>query len=147
MLNYKEINRALNKYPLCYGKLIGHVGMIQGYCAMGALAKDCGVTDQQLQAFPADGADLFNHIRLQLNEKFGIETLDQFQNLMCTNDGSKNHERNRKVDSTAKLMAVDEIVRMIEKSKLTSAEPTGKNEEETKKWLESRETARVNKSE
>ena len=123
MLNQKKINATLNRFPLCGHALIAQRGMAMEYCAMGAIAKSLGVSDEQLNMFPSDGRSLFTMLAPRLNSEYGIETYEQFSNLMRTNDSAKNSAtRNNEVKNTVTMMAVDEIVKMVEESKLLSTE-------------------------
>lgn len=122
MLNYKKINEVLNRFPLCSSALIAQKGMAVEYCAMGAIAKSLGVSDEELKHHDPMGVSLFNELQPRLLANYGIETLNQFQNLMRTNDSARNSAtRNDEVRQTAALMSIDEIERMVRESKADDA--------------------------
>lgn len=118
MLNVKAINAVLARFPLCDNQLIAQRGMAIEYCAMGAIAKSLGVSDEELRTkHDQAGVSLFNELRPRLFSNYGIETLSQFQNLMHTNDRAANSAtRNREVANTSTMMGLDEIDRMIRES-------------------------------
>lgn len=114
MLNVKAINEALMKRPLCSGHIIAQRGLAIEYCAMGALGKECGATDEYLKTTEVDGSGIFAEFKLQLREKFGIETLDQFQNLMKTNDSIDSPlQRGKAVCNTVIAMSPDAINKIM----------------------------------
>lgn len=96
--------------------------MTNEYCAMGALAKSVGATDEFLRKSSATGIGIWKEFGVQLKDKYGIESLEQFQELMHSNDGSSVIERRDKVTERALIMSVEEINSMISESQTVSAE-------------------------
>lgn len=114
MLNKRAIFEALNKRPLCAGKLIKQAGMATEYCAMGALAADVGATNEYLRNADGDGRDIWKDFGPKITAKFGIETFAQFQTLMSANDAEKfSTRRNKKVAEKIEAMSPSEVDSMI----------------------------------
>ncbi len=121
MLNFKAINEVFKKYPLCNGQIIQQRGMATEYCAMGALAKAVGATDAELRNDSGSGVHLFNNFHAELKERFGIESLEQYQTLMRANDGSRNSAtRNKEVLNKVAEMSAEECIALFKDAELSS---------------------------
>lgn len=109
-LNKKEIFKALSKRPLCHGTLIADRGLAREYCAMGALAADVGATDEYLKQSDGNGCGIWRDFGDKLQQKFGIESLEQFQSLMHTNDAEVSAaRRNQAVYDKVEALSPDEV--------------------------------------
>ena len=110
MLNKKAIFDVLNSAPLCDGNLIKQRGFNVEYCAMGALAKSVGATDEQLYSFDVGGVDIWRVYGNNITAKFGIESLQQFQSLMHANDAETFvTRRNNAVSAAVEALSPEQI--------------------------------------
>jgi hypothetical protein len=110
MLNKKAIFEVLNAAPLCDGNLIKQRGFNVEYCAMGALAKSVGATDEELYSFDTAGNDIWRYYGNAITAKFGIESLQQFQKLMHANDAERfATRRNKAVASVVEALSPEQI--------------------------------------
>lgn len=94
MLNKQAIYQALVKQPLCHGALIRQVGMTHEVCAVGALILDVGGSVEDLRENTENG--LFKKFRIQLLNKFGIESYDQLSKFVQVNDSEEYATRRTK---------------------------------------------------
>ncbi len=90
MLNKIEINKVLTTTPLCDGHLVQQRGMVTEFCAMGALARAVGATVEYLKQENAGGSGIWADFGPAIKERFGIESLAQFQTFMHVNDAAEN---------------------------------------------------------
>jgi hypothetical protein len=127
-LNKKAIFEALNRTPLCHGHLIKRAGLAIEYCAMGALARDVGATNEelmQLNIFDPDGRELWKKYGSAFQNKFGIESLQQFQSLMSVNDATQfSTRRNEAVMKHVDAPSPDEINEIIQSPDESDNAPT-----------------------
>lgn len=114
-LNKRAIFEALNKTPLCDGKLIRRAGMAgYEYCAMGALARDVGATNEYLENADGGGHDIWRDFGPAITAKFGIESYEQFRSLMSVNDAERFiTRRNKAVMSHVEALSPDEVNEII----------------------------------
>lgn len=109
-INKQLIFEALNKRPLCHGQLIKQAGLAIEYCAMGALAKDVGATDEFLENADPSGVTIWEQYGEAIQHKFGIESLTQFQTLMSANDAEPfSTRRNKKVMERVEALSPEEV--------------------------------------
>lgn len=87
MLNVKAIEKVLMSTPLCYAALVQDKGMAKEYCAVGALARNLGASDEWLHNISQGNVSLvFNTYKTGFIKKFGIESADVLAEFMCVND-------------------------------------------------------------
>ncbi len=115
MLNVKEINKVLLAAPLCRRYIIHQRGMANEYCAMGALAKAVGASDKYLKETPGDGVGIWRDFGDKLNERFGIESLEQFQTFMDVNDKIDSPiERNKTVAKHTEALSAEQVNKLLD---------------------------------
>lgn len=117
MLNKRAIFEALNATPLCNGQIIRpRAGMVDKaeYCAMGALAKAVGASDEYLKKTLATGSEIWNDFGHIITAKFGIESLQQFQGLMHVNDAQSFELRNKRVMKHVDALTPEEVDEIIQ---------------------------------
>lgn len=120
MLNKRAIFEVLSKAPLCHGSLIQQAGFDKNhveYCAMGALAKSVGASDDALRRMDNMGEQIWETFGPKLQEKFGIKSLTQFQSLMRANDAEQfATRRNKAVMSRVEAMSPEQVNEIINES-------------------------------
>ncbi len=90
MINYDEIERTLNKYPMCVDSLAelrktGHVSNQQhAVCAVGAMLRDVGVPAEELVGSDTD--DMINKHFPKLRKRYGFARKEQVLAFVEMND-------------------------------------------------------------
>lgn len=118
MINRKKIQEVFDKTALCPGVLIKDRGLAQEYCAVGALARHVGMSDERLRDLntsPNQIEIVFKEVGDKLREVFGIESHGQLMKFMGANDGSEKYTvRKQDVMKAVEAMSPEEVNSLLD---------------------------------